>query len=95
VKVPAAWLIEHAGFRRGQTFGHIGISTKHVLALVNHGGATAAEIVTAAHRIQRGVWEYSGIQIVPEPFFVGFPDGFALPEGVTLAGGERARGPGE
>jgi UDP-N-acetylmuramate dehydrogenase len=38
VKVPAAWLIEHAGFPKGYTRGPARISTKHTLALTNPGG---------------------------------------------------------
>ena len=40
VKLPAAWLIERAGFAKGSKLGRAGISTKHTLALVNLGGAT-------------------------------------------------------
>jgi UDP-N-acetylmuramate dehydrogenase len=38
VKVPAAWLIEHAGFPKGYRRGPARISTKHTLALTNPGG---------------------------------------------------------
>jgi UDP-N-acetylmuramate dehydrogenase len=91
IKVAAAWLIERAGFQRGQAFGSIGISTKHVLALVNRGGATAAEIVTAARRIQKGVSDTWGIRIVPEPIFVGFSCASELPYGATCSGVKSAR----
>ncbi|MEO0815221.1 MAG: UDP-N-acetylmuramate dehydrogenase, partial [Myxococcota bacterium] len=36
-KVPAAWLIEHAGFSKGYSRGAAHISTAHALALVNSG----------------------------------------------------------
>src|SRR5208283_1831130 len=42
VKIPAAWLIEQAGFAKGYTMGNAGISTRHTLALINCGGARAA-----------------------------------------------------
>src|SRR5215813_663360 len=45
VKVPAAWLIERAGFHKGYNRGAVGISSKHTLALVNRGGATAREVI--------------------------------------------------
>ena len=35
VKVPAAWLIEQAGFAKGYRMGNAGISTRHTLALIN------------------------------------------------------------
>jgi UDP-N-acetylmuramate dehydrogenase len=72
VKVPAAWLIEQAGFRRGQRFGSVGISSRHALALVCHTGATAAQLVAAAHRVRDGVAEALGIRLLPEPRFFGF-----------------------
>jgi UDP-N-acetylmuramate dehydrogenase len=72
VKLPAAWLIEHAGFRRGDSDGNVGISTKHTLALVNRDGATARDVLRFAARIKRGVLERFGISLRPEPMFVGF-----------------------
>ena len=72
VKIPAAWLIERAGFQRGATDGPAGISTKHTLALVNRGGATARDVLRLATRIKRGVVERFGVWLRPEPVFVGF-----------------------
>ena len=70
-KVPAAWLIERAGFAKGWGEGRVGISRKHALALVNRGGATAAELLEAARSIQRGVREAFGVELAPEPVIVG------------------------
>ncbi len=72
VKIPAAWLIEKAGFEKGYSFGNAGISANHTLALVNRGGATAAEVLGLMERIQRGVERRFGITLRPEPVFVGF-----------------------
>jgi UDP-N-acetylmuramate dehydrogenase len=72
VKLPAAWLVEHAGFHKGLTRGPVGISRKHALAIVNRGGATAEEIVRLKNEIQQGVADQFGIQLQPEPVFVGF-----------------------
>ncbi len=71
-KVSAAWLVEHSGFARGYTNGHVGISRKHALAIVNRGEATAAEIVALKDNIQHRVEEIWGIRLQPEPVFVGF-----------------------
>jgi len=71
VKIPAAWLIEHAGFHKGFTMGSVGISTNHTLAIVNRGGATACEVVELKIRIQAAVFEKFGITLVPEPIFIG------------------------
>jgi UDP-N-acetylmuramate dehydrogenase len=70
-KVSAAWLVEHSGLSRGFALGHAGISSKHALALVNRGGATAAEILALKDRIQNAVEQQWGIQLQPEPLFVG------------------------
>lgn len=71
-KLSAAWLIERAGFKKGTTRGRAGISSKHSLALVNLGGATAAEVVALAREIRAGVEERFGVRLVPEPELVGF-----------------------
>jgi UDP-N-acetylmuramate dehydrogenase len=71
VKTSAAWLIEHAGFSRGFGEGPARLSTKHTLALVNAGGATAAELVALASAIREGVRERFGLTLEPEPRLVG------------------------
>ena len=71
-KLPAAWLVEHAGFPKGYTKGAAGISRRHALAIVNHGGATAADILALANEIKAGVLSEFGIELQPEPVFVGF-----------------------
>lgn len=71
VKTSAAWLIERAGFTRGLQRGRVGISAKHALALVNRGDATTAELVALAREIAAGVREAFGVDVVPEPVFVG------------------------
>jgi UDP-N-acetylmuramate dehydrogenase len=71
VKLSAGWLIEQAGFPRGTRDGAVGLSTKHALALVAHGGARAADVMRFAARIQAGVLERFGVQLEPEPVFWG------------------------
>jgi UDP-N-acetylmuramate dehydrogenase len=71
-KLPAAWLVEHAGFSKGYGKGAAGISRKHALAIINRGGATAAEIIALKNEIQRRVRDELGIELVVEPVFVGF-----------------------
>src|SRR5271166_1197600 len=71
-KLPAAWLVEQAGFAKGYTKGRAGISGKHALAIINRGGATAAEIVALNDEIAARVHEVFGIELAPEPVFVGF-----------------------
>jgi UDP-N-acetylmuramate dehydrogenase len=71
-KISAAWLVEHSGFARGYALGHVGISSKHALAIVNRGGATAAEVLALKDQIQQRVEGLWGIQLEPEPVMVGF-----------------------
>jgi UDP-N-acetylmuramate dehydrogenase len=73
VKVPAAWLIERAGFAKGTRRGVVGVSPFQAQAIVNHGGATAADVLSLAGDIKRAVWNAFRIALVPEPVFVGFP----------------------
>ena len=72
VKVPAAWLIERAGFGRGFSLGDgARISFKHTLALVNSGSATTADLMTLARQIRDGVRATFGVSLAPEPDLVG------------------------
>jgi UDP-N-acetylmuramate dehydrogenase len=72
VKIPAAWLIEQAQFSKGYGQGAAGISTKHTLALVNRGGATAEEILALAGKITAAVEERFGLRLEMEPEMIGF-----------------------
>ncbi len=72
VKVPAAWLIEKAGFQKGHRHGSVGISESHSLALVNRGGGTAREILELKEKIQAEVREQFNIELLTEPVFIGF-----------------------
>ena len=72
VKLSAAWLIEHAGFTKGFTHGNVGLSSKHSLAVINRGGGTAAEVVELVRMIQDAVRAQFGVEIHPEPNFIGF-----------------------
>jgi UDP-N-acetylmuramate dehydrogenase len=71
-KVSAAWLVEKSGFARGYGLGHIGISSKHALAIVNRGGATAAEVLALKDQIQNRVKEIWDVHLEPEPVMLGF-----------------------
>jgi len=72
VKLSAAWLMELAGFHKGFAMGHAGISSKHVLALINRGGATASEILALRDAIVNAVYEKTSIRLVQEPVMLGF-----------------------
>jgi UDP-N-acetylmuramate dehydrogenase len=73
VKVPAAWLIEHAGFAKGYPGpdAPVRISTKHTLALVNSDTGTTKELLALAREIRAGVQSAYGIELRPEPTLIG------------------------
>lgn len=72
VKVPAAWLIEQAGFGKGYPgHGPVRISAKHTLALTNAGGATTADLLGLARHLVAGVLEAFGVVLASEPVLVG------------------------
>jgi len=72
VKISAAWLVEKSGFPKGYSEGRVGISRKHSLAIVNRGGATAEEVVRLKDNVQQAVLRVFGLQLHPEPVFIGF-----------------------
>jgi UDP-N-acetylmuramate dehydrogenase len=49
----------------------VGVSSKHALALVNRGGATARELIALARTIRDGVRARFGVELEPEPVFLG------------------------
>jgi UDP-N-acetylmuramate dehydrogenase len=72
VKTSAAWLIERSGFTKG--YGDpatIAISSKHTLALTNRGAGTTAQLVALAREVADGVSREFGVDLHPEPVFVG------------------------
>ncbi len=69
LKVPAAWLVERAGFHRGLRRGGVGVSAHHCLALVNYGGTTR-ELLALAREVQEGVYERFGVWLEMEPEIV-------------------------
>ena len=70
VKLPAAWLIEHAGFPKGYAGRNVAISAKHTLALTNRGGGTTEALLDLAREIRDGVRDRFGIELHPEPVLI-------------------------
>nr|WP_296068342.1 UDP-N-acetylmuramate dehydrogenase [uncultured Actinoplanes sp.] len=70
VKVPAAWLIEHAGFPKGFAGDGVAISSKHTLALTNRGAGTTIALLDLARAIRDGVRDRFGIDLHPEPVLI-------------------------
>jgi UDP-N-acetylmuramate dehydrogenase len=70
VKLSAAWLIDRAGFQKGYVLGNAGISTRHTLALINRGGATAAEILALRDQLVETIATRFAIRLEPEPVWL-------------------------
>ncbi len=70
VKVPAAWLLEKAGFLKGFRQGAAAVSSRHTLALTNQGGATAKDILLLRDAIQIRVRELFDVTLEAEPVWV-------------------------
>ncbi|HEX8207972.1 MAG TPA: UDP-N-acetylmuramate dehydrogenase, partial [Solirubrobacteraceae bacterium] len=72
VKTSAAWLIQRAGFEKGHGDPEtIAISSKHTLALTNRGKGTTEQLVALAREVADGVRSEFGVDLHPEPVFVG------------------------
>jgi UDP-N-acetylmuramate dehydrogenase len=77
VKLAAAWLIEQAGIVRGFALGPVAISSKHTLALINRGDATAADLLRMKDFVQQQVYRRFAVELLPEPVMLGFGAQFA------------------
>lgn len=65
VKVAAGWLVESLGWK-GKRVGNTGTYEHQALIIVNHGGASGAEIWDHAQRIAQSVSDRYGIELEPE-----------------------------
>jgi len=72
LKLSAAWLIERAGIQKGERHGAVGVSSRHTLALVHHGGGSSAELLQLAASVQERVHTTFGIELAREPVLLGF-----------------------
>lgn len=71
VKLSAAWLIERAGWKKGTRSGNVGVSSRHSLALIHHGGGSTRELLAFAESIRASVREQWGVGLEYEPVRVG------------------------
>lgn len=69
-KVPAAWLVERAGFHKGFRRGGAGISAHHALAVISCGGG-AGDVISLGREIEETVERKFGVRLEREPVVVG------------------------
>ncbi len=69
VKIPAGWLIEHAGLK-GASVGGAEVYPKNCLVIANRGGATAEDVTALASEITHTVNKYFHVTLQPEVNFI-------------------------
>ena len=86
-KLPAAWLLEQAGFRKGFALGGAAVSSKHTLALTNRSGqASATEILELQGVLAAGVYRRFGVVLEREPLLIGAAEDHPSAGGAPAAG---------
>jgi UDP-N-acetylmuramate dehydrogenase len=70
VKLPAAWLIDHCGWK-GQRCGGVGVHPEHALVLVNYGGEDGEAVLALAARITDSVAATFDLALEIEPRVYG------------------------
>lgn len=70
-KLAAGWLIEQAGVKKGLRAGPVGVSSRHALALVHHGGGTTRALLALADEVTAKVRDAFGVTLEREPVLLG------------------------
>lgn len=70
VKLPAAWMIEHCGWK-GYRCDNLGVHAQHALVLVNYGADSGEQLLHLAGQIAESVYGTFGVQLEMEPRFYG------------------------
>jgi UDP-N-acetylmuramate dehydrogenase len=78
VKLAAGWLVERSGLRKGLRRGAVGLSSRHALALVHHGGGSSEELIALAREVRDHVRMRFAVELTAEPVFLGFGPSFRL-----------------
>ncbi len=70
--IPAGFIIDHVARLKGRTIGQVSISKKHGNYFINHGGATAEEVLMLVGLVKEYVHRKSGLHLEEEIQLVGF-----------------------
>lgn len=65
IKLPAGWLIEHAGLK-GFSVGGAEVYPKQCLVIANKGGATASDVLKVANHVKKEVLKKFGVNLMSE-----------------------------
>ncbi len=65
-KVPAAWLIDQAGWK-GHQIDNVGVHNAQALVLVNHGDGNGQQIAILANNIKKDILQRYGVLLEREP----------------------------
>lgn len=65
VKIPAGWLIEHAGLK-GYSVGDAEVYPRQCLVIANKGNATAQDVISLANHVKKKVLAKFGVLLHPE-----------------------------
>lgn len=68
-KLSAGWLIEKSGLK-GFRMGPVGMSDRHALVVVNHGGAIQSDVAALAAHVKATVLARFGVALHEEPIFL-------------------------
>lgn len=69
-KIPAAWLVEQAGWK-GHRTGAVGVHAKQAIVLVHYGDGSCSELLDLANQIKRSVQSLFGVELQQEPQNIG------------------------
>lgn len=80
VRIPAALVLRAAGFLNGDTWGKVGLSERHILALSAQKGASGSDVANLANHIRQAVKAKLGITLEQEILHLGEFDHLGVEE---------------
>lgn len=74
VKLAAGWLIEQAGWK-GKSVGVLAMHAQQALVLVNHGRASASDVIAFAEQVRQSVQALFAVSLEQEPVLIPADNG--------------------